>query len=68
MHAYNVLAIHFTHLICRGYKVGSKDEKFKDAVQLFKLIFCITVSTLLFIILGVLIAFGMTVFFIIYRS
>lgn len=56
-------------LVCRGYKVGrSKDEKINDAIYLIKYLFCITLITLLLVLLGVFITFGMTIILIIYIS
>ena len=54
-------------LICRGYKVGSKDERYKDVVKLFKGIFCVTVLALVIIIVVSLVVFGGTVFIVEYN-
>lgn len=54
--------------VCRGYKVGSKDEKYRDTVKLFKEIFCVTILALASIIIALLLVFGITVFIVRYDT
>ena len=47
--------------ICSGCKFGRQDRKLKDIVKTFKHTFCVTVSSLVFIICVILLGFIITV-------